>query len=381
MADELTITGEDGREIAARLTLPAAETGPGLLLLPDKDGLTEPLQGFADYLAEDGYVVLTPDLSARYGADDAIGDVRAALLVLSGKLADDAKIGVVGSGEGATLALLGAAELGLEAVIAYDPTGMEGKAFTGLACPTVVHLSGDDAAAKIEDLATQLPADARIYAYENSEPGFAFSGGASYDKWPARVSYSRTLAPLRRVLGPHHDLAGLLWEHLRYEFETKDADATMGTMVDAPYVNHIPTMTGGVGHDFLKRFYKYHFIPQQPEDRDNVVLSETVGADTVVLEIMNRFTHTKMFDHMLPGIEPTGKYVEFPVVVVAKFRGDQLYHEHIYWDHASLLKQLGVLDTGGLPVAGIEAAKKLMDETLPSNALMPNWADSEGKPI
>ena len=84
---------------------------------------------------------------------------------------------------------------------------------------------------------------------------------------------------------------------------------------------------------------------------------------------------------MLPGVAPTGKYVEIPLVAIVNFRGDKLYHEHIYWDQASVLVQIGVLDPAGLPVAGQETAKKLVDETLPSNELMANWASSEGKPI
>ena len=56
---------------------------------------------------------------------------------------------------------------------------------------------------------------------------------------------------------PGHDLVALWETHTRTEFETRDVDRTMATMVEQPYVNHIPTMTGGVGHDQLKRFYKY----------------------------------------------------------------------------------------------------------------------------
>ena len=80
---------------------------------------------------------------------------------------------------------------------------------------------------------------------------------------------------------------------------------------------------------------------------------------------------------MLPGVAPTGKYVEIPLVAIVCFRGDKLYNEHIYWDQASVLVQIGVLDPTGLPVAGVETAKKLVDETLPSNALMARWAESE----
>jgi len=82
---------------------------------------------------------------------------------------------------------------------------------------------------------------------------------------------------------------------------------------------------------------------------------------------------------MLPGLAPTGKYVEIPLVAIVRFRGDKLYNEHIYWDQASVLVQIGVLDPTGLPVAGKETADKLVDETLPSNTLMTRWAESAPK--
>jgi len=155
----------------------------------------------------------------------------------------------------------------------------------------------------------------------------------------------------------------------------------MKTMVAAPYVNHIPDMTGGVGHDQLKRFYKHHFIPTTPKDTKLVPISRTVGADRLVDEMLFCFTHDIEIDWMLPGIPPTGKYVEIPLVAIVCFRGDKLYNEHIYWDQASVLVQIGILDPKGLPVAGIETAKKLLDESLPSNTLMKRWAESEGRPV
>jgi carboxymethylenebutenolidase len=174
-----------------------------------------------------------------------------------------------------------------------------------------------------------------------------------------------------------------LWEaHCRYEFETRDVDATMATMVDRPYVNHIPTMAGGVGHDQLKRFYKYHFIGRNPDDVSMTLVSRTVGADTLVDEFIFRFTHTSTIDWMIPGIPPTGLKVEVPMVAVVHFQGDKLVHEHIYWDQASVLVQIGKLDPAGLPIAGTEAARKVLDKSLPSNTLLAAaWSSSEGKPI
>jgi len=88
------------------------------------------------------------------------------------------------------------------------------------------------------------------------------------------------------------------------------------------------------------------------------------------------FTHDVEIDWMLPGVPPTGRHVEIPVVAIVNFRGEKLYHEHIYWDQASVLVQIGLLDPGGLPVAGVEVAKKLLDETRPSNTLMRRWVES-----
>ena len=173
-----------------------------------------------------------------------------------------------------------------------------------------------------------------------------------------------------------------LWEaHTRTEFETRDVDGTMATMVEQPYVNHIPTMTGGVGHDQLKRFYKYHFIGANPPDTSMKLISRTVGTNSLVDEMLFSFTHTTEIDWMLPGIAPTGRKVEIPLVAIVQFSGDKLVHEHIYWDQASVLVQIGVLDPRGLPVGGAETAHKAMDRTLPSNALMANWRSSEDKPI
>ena len=173
-----------------------------------------------------------------------------------------------------------------------------------------------------------------------------------------------------------------VWEaHCRYEFETRDADATMATMVDQPYVNHIPTMTGGVGHDQLKRFYKYHFIGGNPPDTELALISRTVGENQIVDEMLFKFTHTSAVDWMLPGIDPTGRRVEVPLVAIVRFVAGKVAHEHIYWDQASVLVQIGLLNPKGLPIAGVETARKVIDNTLPSNDLMARWASSAGKPI
>jgi carboxymethylenebutenolidase len=178
-----------------------------------------------------------------------------------------------------------------------------------------------------------------------------------------------------------HDLVTLWEAHCRFEFETRDVDATMATMVAEPYVNHVPTMTGGVGNDQLKRFYKYHFIGENPPDTMLVPVSRTIGVDQIVDEMVFTFTHTKEVDWMLPGIEPTGRRVEIPLVAIVRFVDGKVAHEHIYWDQASVLVQVGLLEPAGLPVAGVETARKVLDNSRPSNVLMTRWVDSAKKPI
>src|SRR5882724_6366754 len=164
---------------------------------------------------------------------------------------------------------------------------------------------------------------------------------------------------------------GKLWEeHLHGEFTTKDTEATLKTMVADAYVNHIPVLTGGVGHEELREFYSKHFIPKMPPDTKIVPVSRTIGEERLVDEMIFQFTHTMEMDWMLPGIAPTGKRVECPLVVIVHFRDGKLANEHIYWDQASVLVQLGLLDAANLPVAGLETAKKLADPSLPSNHLI-----------
>jgi carboxymethylenebutenolidase len=178
-----------------------------------------------------------------------------------------------------------------------------------------------------------------------------------------------------------HDLAALWEAHCRHEFETRDVDATMATMVAEPYVNHIPTMTGGVGHNELKRFYRYHFIGENPPDTELEPISRTIGSDQIVDEMIFKFTHTTEVDWMLPGVKPTGKRVEVPLVAIVRFVDGKVAHEHIYWDQASVLVQVGLLQSAGLPVAGAQTARKVVDNALPSNTLMTRWASSAGKPL
>jgi carboxymethylenebutenolidase len=149
-------------------------------------------------------------------------------------------------------------------------------------------------------------------------------------------------------------------EHTRYEFETRDVEATLATMVEDAYVNHIPVMTGAGGKAALREFYSKQFIPAMPSDTSLTPISRTVGKDQIVDEMIFSFTHTREMPWMLPGIPPTHRKVEIPLVAIVGFRDGKLAHEHIYWDQASVLKQIGLLVDPALPVFGAETAHKIM---------------------
>lgn len=162
-----------------------------------------------------------------------------------------------------------------------------------------------------------------------------------------------------------------LWDlHTQLEFATKDATATVATMTPNNYVNHVPVMTGGRGVDEMIEFYGKHFIPKMPADTALRLLARTVGNNRLIDEFVFSFTHDMEMDWMLPGIQPTQRKVEIPMVVVVQFEGDKIACERIYWDQASVLVQIGVLDPTSLPVTGVEQACKFEDSQLPSNELM-----------
>ena len=157
------------------------------------------------------------------------------------------------------------------------------------------------------------------------------------------------------------DLARLWEEHTQHEFATRDTEATLATMVEDAYVNHIPVLTGGFGKRALRRFYSQDFIPSMPPDTKLTPISRTVGIDQLVDEMVFSFTHTQEMPWMLPGIAPTNRRVEVPLVAIVRFRDGKLAHEHIYWDQASVLKQIGLLTDPALPVRGAETARKVAD--------------------
>ena len=157
------------------------------------------------------------------------------------------------------------------------------------------------------------------------------------------------------------ELVALWEEHVADEFTTRDTEATLATMVPDAYVNHVPVLTGGTGIEALRGFYSKDFIPAMPPDTQIAPVSRTVGDDQVVDEMIFSFTHTQLMPWILPNVQPTNKPVRIPLVAIVKFRDGKLAHEPIYWDQASVLKQIGLITDPSLPVHGAETADKVLN--------------------
>lgn len=408
----IQVPAKDG-QFAAYLAVSVDGKGPGVVLCQEIFGVNEAMRVLADHLAEEGYTVLVPDLYWRqqpgvelgytpedfdkalalYQAFDenlGVADIDASLSFLKTlPECSTTGLGVVGYCLGGKLAYLAGCRLPQVAcAVGYYGVGIENALheLEGLQGRLVLHLAELDgfcpapAREAIVAALAQRPGT-EAYVYPGVDHAFARPAGHHYHKPSALLAHERSIAALRRIIGPDYNLSDLWEEHIRHEFDTRDVPATMATMVPEPYVNHIPTMTGGVGYRELARFYRYHFVHGNPKDMALTPISRTIGASQIVDEFIMSFTHDQEIDWLLPGVAPTGRFVEIPMLGVVKFRGPKLYHEHIYWDQASVLVQIGLLDPKGLPVAGAETAHKLLDESLPSNTLMPSWPTSAGKPI
>jgi carboxymethylenebutenolidase len=402
----INVAAKDGGSFRAYLATPSKGSGPGIVLLQEIFGVNPYIRSVADYYAEEGYVVLAPDLFWRikpgielgfseaeraqafayreqFDVDRSVEDIGATIAALKALPEFKGKVGAVGFCLGGLLAYLSAARLGIDAAVSYYGVGIE-KALSEaprIKCPMVLHIAEKDrwtppeVVTAIKDALGARP-EIEIYVYPGVDHAFSRTGGSNFNKPASMMAHSRSIALFRKQLGPHFNLSALWDAHCYFEFATRDVAATMATMVAEPYVNHVPTMTGGVGAKDLARFYKHHFVDSNPADTRLIPISRTIGADRVVDEMIFCFTHDREIDWMLPGVKPTGKYVEVPLVAIINFRGDKLYHEHIYWDQASVLVQIGLIDPKLVPAAGRETAKKVLDEKLPSNTLMRRWAES-----
>ncbi|KAM0326575.1 hypothetical protein ACHAQA_006444 [Verticillium albo-atrum] len=244
--------------------------------------------------------------------------------------------------------------------------------------PALVHVAGPASSP-----ATDKSQETKQHLYPSAKPFFGIPAHEDYHAASASLAHSRTLSFLKPILGgPYFDLEAVWEEHTKLEFGDRDVEKTMATMVEQPYVNHIPTLTGGVGRERLTNFYRDHFIFNNPEDTALELVSRTVGIDRVIDEFVFKCTHDRVIDWLLPGVPPTGKPLSIPFTSVVNVRGDRLHHEHIAWDQATALRQLGLLPeylpfpyaidgkTPGegrrfeyrLPVGGAETARKLADE-------------------
>ncbi|WP_375486514.1 nuclear transport factor 2 family protein [uncultured Mycobacterium sp.] len=167
-----------------------------------------------------------------------------------------------------------------------------------------------------------------------------------------------------------YDLSAIFDEHVAHEFVAKDVAATMATMTGDAFVNHVPTMMGGVGIDELTDFYEKYFIGHWPADTTIIPVCRTVGTERVVDEMIMSFTHDAPVPAFLPNVAPTGRTVLLPVVVVMGINEGKVAYERIYWDQASLLAQVGLLDETQLPITGAAQAHKVLDKDLPANTLL-----------
>lgn len=403
----IDIDADDGGSFRAYVSEPKQGSGPGILLLQEIFGINDYIREVADQYAEEGYVVVAPDLFWRmepgielgYSEDDfgkafgyygqfdvekAIVDMTTTVKSMRGLERLQGGIGALGFCLGGKLAYLAAAHSGVDVAVGYYAVGIEADIDLAakITCPMMLHIAEEDdlcppeAQKLIADTFADRP-EVDIMCYPGVGHAFGAPARSSFHKPSTLMAHSRSIKKFRETIGPIFDLNHLWDMHCFYEFAERDVPKTMATMVDEPYVNHIPTMTGGVGQKMLARFYQHHFVNSNPADTSLIPISRTIGADRLVDEMLFCFTHDVEIDWMLPGVKPTGKYVEIPLVAIVCFRGDKLYNEHIYWDQASVLVQIGLLDASTLPVAGVATAKKLLDESLPSNELMEKWASSE----
>ena len=343
------------------LALPGSGKGPGLVLLQEIFGVNQNIRTIADRYAEEGYVVLAPDvfwrqepglqtgyspeerqkglaLMARLDEATTLADIQATITTLRHHPAVTGKVGVVGFCMGGKLAFLSACRTDADAAIGYYGVGIENYLSETIRCPLVLHIAQEDGMvppAARQQIQAGFSGNAlvSIFVYPGAEHAFARIGGHNFHKPSVLLAQDRTLTALKSVMGPHYDLATLWEKHLAH-------------------------------------FYQNFFVNTNPPDTSLIPISRTVGATQVVDEMLFCFTHTCEVPWMLPGIPATGKRVEIPLVAVVKFRGGKLCHEHIYWDQASVLVQIGLLNPAGLPVAGLATARKLLDENLPSNTLM-----------
>jgi len=400
----VTIKSFDKQEFDGYLAQPASRYGPGVVVIQEIFGVNNYIRSVADWYAAHGFVALAPDLFWRQepgvqlssaerekafalyaGLDEAkaVEDTAAAMEFLRSYSGCNGRVGAVGFCLGGNLAYLLSVRFKPDAAVGYYGVSIERalNEANNLSSPLMLHIAGRDQFCPPEAQKAIVQALGNnplvtIHNYPEREHAFGRPEGEHYHQADAELANLRSLEFLVSHLAgsglatAQQTLSAKWDDHVKYEFATRHTEDTLRTMVADAYVNHVPVMTGGVGHDELREFYSTRFIPQMPPDTNMTPVSRTIGVDRVVDEMVFEFTHTIKMDWMLPGIEPTGKHVKVALVVIVHFRDGKLAHEHIYWDQASVLAQLGLMDNAALPVAGVESAEKVLDPKLPSNTLM-----------
>lgn len=400
----ITIKASDDGPFSGYLSVPRSGSGPGLIVLQEIFGVNSHIRAVADRWAEEGYMALAPDMFWRiepnfqvgyteedfakaramrpkFDWDEGSRDIQSAIDALRAQPQCSGKVGAVGYCFGGALAFLAATRTNIDAAIGYYGGGIDHfiAEAKNIKSPLMLHYGATDAAIAAEARETVRAGlaardDAEVYVYANAGHGFNnWDRKSAYHPFSSQLARSRSIGLLSRTIGPRYDLSALWDAHCVYEFDRRDADATMATMVPDPCVTHIPNLTGGTGYEDLRRFYQDHFTTVLPKDMKVEPISRTIGPDRVVDEVMVSFTHDREVDFILPGLKPTGKHFEVPFIVVIEFRGDKLASERIYWDQASALVQLGLLNRKGLPVLGDEATRMLNGEAVSWNELIPSW--------
>ncbi|KAI8932717.1 hypothetical protein NX059_010209 [Plenodomus lindquistii] len=226
------------------------------------------------------------------------------------------------------------------------------------------------------------------FTYEDVDPGFAEHDLDQYDAVADAIAWSRSLSTVRRGFSAEVDLERVWEENEEQKYRGKNVEKILDTYVKhpTPYLNFTPTMTGGHGIPDLRRFYKDYFFAHSPPTMHMRLISRTIGTDRIVDELYIQFKHTCQMPWILPGVTPTNEKVEIIVVSIVAFRAGKVWCERVYWDQASVLFQVGLLDPeevpeeakkGGLemlPVSGSESARKVMDvESEEWNDMIDDW--------
>lgn len=220
--------------------------------------------------------------------------------------------------------------------------------------------------------------DWKLYRYANCATGFADPNSKAYSEVEANLAWSRALACVRKGFKKEVDLEPVVQSYWTAKYEDGVPERASMSIVksmtqNSPHVTLLPTLQGGVGRKKLEEFYREFFVPSLVEDFKIRLVSRTMGVERIVDEMVVSFTHSDEIDWILPGVQPTDKFVEIAMVSVVAVRGGKLVSEHMYWDQASVLVQVGLLDpklvpkkfkgqgTKQLPIAGAEAAKQLVE--------------------